>query len=233
MNDDRNSKRLRLAELILVLSVAFAPTLFISIYIWLKHSGTGDQQDVPARMLYGLISELASIAVLKYVLFRQGRRLRDIGFVFSLKDIPISVMLAGLAFLAFTAAAVVATLANTLLFNLRVFDATPRNVEFLSTNISFTYALFVLINPAYEELIARAFTMTEVRDLTNSGLVAVIVSTALQTSYHIYQGVAAALILSSCFLVFSLYYLKWRRITPVILAHFYFDLLILVYDSKH
>ena len=102
MNDYENSKRLRVAELLLVLSVAFAPTLFISIYLWFTHAGTDDQRDVPARMLYGLISELTAIAVLTYVLFRQGRSLSQIGFVFSWKDVPVSLVLAGLAFLAST-----------------------------------------------------------------------------------------------------------------------------------
>jgi len=65
--------------------------------------------------------------------------------------------------------------------------------------------------------------MTEVKHLTNSITKAVIISTLLQTSYHFYQGVPAALSDGVMFLIFSVYYAKTNRITPLILAHLYMD----------
>ena len=52
---------------------------------------------------------------------------------------------------------------------------------------------------------------------------AVLVSVAIQAFYHLYQGVPAALGHGATFLVFSLYYLRTRRIAPVVLAHLYMD----------
>lgn len=40
-------------------------------------------------------------------------------------------------------------------------------------------------------------------------------------------------IVRGCILIFSLYYAKWRRITPVILTHLYFDFLALITYSKY
>src|SRR6266705_4901806 len=82
---------------------------------------------------------------------------------------------------------------------------------------------WVIINPFFEELLVRAYTMTEVLWLTQSGALAVLVSVAIQAFYHLYQGVPAALGHGATFLVFSLYYLRTRRIAPVVLAHLYLD----------
>jgi len=83
--------------------------------------------------------------------------------------------------------------------------------------------LFQFLNPFFEELIVRAYVMTEIRFLTNSTYKAIVVSTLLQTSYHFYQGGAMALAESASFLVFSIFYAKTNRIAPVILAHMYMD----------
>ena len=72
-------------------------------------------------------------------------------------------------------------------------------------------------------MIARAYMMTEVKELTNSVATAIIVSTVLQTSYHLYQGVPAALGHGATFLLFSIYYAKTNRLAPIIVAHLYSD----------
>jgi membrane protease YdiL (CAAX protease family) len=87
--------------------------------------------------------------------------------------------------------------------------------------------LMMVVNPFFEELLVRAYLMTEIEYLTGNINIAIVVSVLLQTSYHYYQGAVAPLFLSIGFMFFSFYYAKNRRITPVILAHMYFDLLAL------
>ena len=89
--------------------------------------------------------------------------------------------------------------------------------------ISVVTILFVFLNPFFEELILRAYLMTEIKVLTNSTTKAIIASTALQTSYHLYQGVPLALADGALFLIFSIYYARTNRITPIVLAHLYCD----------
>jgi len=83
--------------------------------------------------------------------------------------------------------------------------------------------LFTVLNPFHEELLVRAFLITEVESLYRSTTLAAILSVTLQTSYHLYQGLPAALLHVPTFLVFSLYYVRTRRILPVILAHLFLD----------
>ena len=91
------------------------------------------------------------------------------------------------------------------------------------SGIFFTTILFQFINPFFEELIVRAYLMTEVRRLTNSVTKAVLISTVLQASYHFYQGGPAAIAHGAEFLILAIYYAKTNRITPIILAHLYAD----------
>jgi membrane protease YdiL (CAAX protease family) len=88
---------------------------------------------------------------------------------------------------------------------------------------------FVAVNPVFEEMLVRAFLMSETILLTGSSTLAILFSTLLQTSYHVYQGAPYALAAGVIFLIFSVYYACTRRILPVILAHFIWDLWAHVY----
>src|SRR6267154_1579222 len=83
---------------------------------------------------------------------------------------------------------------------------------------------FALLNPFFEELTVRAYLMTEVLDLTDSSLLAVALSVAVQFSYHLYYGWAGAIALSFQFLIFALFYSHSRRALPIIAAHGFFDI---------
>lgn len=232
MNSSLDAKRLRAKELILVVSVALVPRIFSSTYIMLTGTRLYNLEAVNALNLAGIISRLTSIAVLAYVLSRQGRNLAEIGFSFRWKDIPVSMMLG----IAASAAYIPYSTGCSYIYHLvtgHVLDLSPKNIEFLQTEITIWSLLVMLVNPFYEELIVRAYVMSEVEALTRKRSAAVILSVGLQTSYHLYQGVFSAGSLALAFLIFSLYYIKSKRITPIILAHMYFDFHALISYSKY
>jgi membrane protease YdiL (CAAX protease family) len=82
---------------------------------------------------------------------------------------------------------------------------------------------FCILNPFVEELVVRAYLMTEITELTGSTVGAVILSVLVQFSYHLYYGWAGAISLSFQFLVFALYYAYSRRALPLVVAHGFFD----------
>ena len=93
---------------------------------------------------------------------------------------------------------------------------------------------FQFVNPIFEELIVRAYFMTEIKALTGSTSKAILASTLLQTSYHFYQGAPAAFGHGATFLIFSIFYARTNRIMPIILAHLYTDVIgTLLYWSRH
>src|SRR5262249_159021 len=72
--------------------------------------------------------------------------------------------------------------------------------------------VLVTINPFFEELIARAFLISELRSLLGSSAVAISASVILQASYHLYQGLGNATAYALLFFIMSVYYVQKRRI---------------------
>ena len=80
------------------------------------------------------------------------------------------------------------------------------------------------VNPFFEELIVRAYTISELVDRGANRAVAIAISVTVQLSYHLYQGLVNVFVLMVVFTVFSIYYSRTRRIVPVVLVHLGLDL---------
>jgi membrane protease YdiL (CAAX protease family) len=215
------AKNLRAMEFGLIFLVVFAPLLSVSIYAVASGRQLGGSSPGKAFTLSGIFTELGALALLSYVLFRQGRNFRSLGFGFSWKDIPRSLLVIVLSYIALLVwwwglVAIYRSLGRPL-------NSAPQNVEFMSNMLSVFGILFLLLNPFFEELIVRAYLISEVQFFTGSSSLAVLASVVIQSSYHLYQGVVPAFLTTSVFTVFSLYYIRTRRITPVIIAHMVFD----------
>jgi len=221
-----NNASLRLREFALVLAVALLIPYITAFGYWF-----GLPEPDPAwstiRILSNITFEASSLAVLAYVLFRQKRSWSDIGVTFTNLDIVYSFALAIVAYLAYVIVYVLAqTISNALTG--RPVVVQPNNISIIKSGGFVILLLYMIINPFFEEIIVRAFTMTELFAFTNKEWIAIVVSVCLQTGYHLYQGVYATLLISSQFFVYALFYARYRRASPIILAHFYFDVLALI-----
>ncbi len=228
-----NTRRLRLLELILVLSVAFALPIFSSAYLLFHNEPRTAIRD-DARILSVMISEATGLAVLLYVLFRQGRSVREFGFRWNPGKVPMTVGVAIL--LAITA--VGASLMGRVGLNIAYFALTGHKLNWHAEKlpviaVSLIAILFMVLNGAFEELVVRAYAITEVEWLTKNTDWAIAFSVLFQTSYHFYQGAPQALSYAPLFLVFALYYARTRDITPVILAHILIDMVSLFASQHH
>jgi membrane protease YdiL (CAAX protease family) len=93
----------------------------------------------------------------------------------------------------------------------------------MSLTTTFSWQFRISLNPLFEELIVRAYRMTEVIELTGCSTLAVALSVGVQFSYQLYYGWVGATSLSFLFLLFALYDARSRRAPPVIVAHGFFD----------
>jgi membrane protease YdiL (CAAX protease family) len=215
-------RELRIAELLLVCLTAFGAYIISSFHavIWDHYYTTG------YRSAYSWFNsgfdEATTMGLLWYVLLRRGKCFADLGLKWSGKDIGWSVLLFLGSCLAFKVVYGVFYYSGLTPESHKEADTRVGQIVFGGTIYGATI-LFQFLNPFFEELIVRAYVMTEIRFLTNSTYKAIVVSTLLQTSYHFYQGGAMALAESASFLVFSIFYAKTNRIAPVILAHMYMD----------
>lgn len=85
-----------------------------------------------------------------------------------------------------------------------------------------TVLAFSALNAAYEEVLLCGYLMT-VLQRHCTGIVAVIASTLLRLSYHLYQGPAGILSILIIGVTFSVYYRRTRELWPLVLAHFALD----------
>jgi membrane protease YdiL (CAAX protease family) len=168
--------------------------------------GAGDTRD-PFDSLDRILSAAVSISLLAYVLHRRRQSLRSIGLTARLSDIPLALAVT-------LASSLVANALSPLLFG---HLATAKTPSMAAPHL--LKWLSVVPAAAKEDLIVRAFLITEVAGLTGSMGIAVLASVGFQTLYHLYQGTPEALYHTASFFVASVFYASTRRITPVILAH--------------
>jgi membrane protease YdiL (CAAX protease family) len=222
-DDDLNSSiKIRQLEFGLILFIAIGPLLAASIFSIAREFPKMDPIFLDLQVISGLILEIGSIALLIYVLFRQNRSLSELGFAFNKRDIIHSIVLVVVAFIANYIAFYIFSIFSQLILGHGLPKAEFQTV--LDSAFTLPLLLFILVNPFFEELIVRAYLITEIEFFSKSAVNAVLFSVFIQVAYHLYQGVSNALTMVGVFSIFSIYYIKKRRIWPIILAHAYFDL---------
>ena len=216
------ARRLRWIELALLIAVAFGGTLYQTV----RHVVLDDSWRRSASYDWplGLIHEATALGVCAYLLYRQRRSFRDLGLTkLRLADAGQAFILCGGQFLLTAITRWILVAAGAYAMTSQVAHTSQIQTMF-GVQVSVGMLCFVLLNAFYEELIVRAYLMTELAALTRSVGCAVVVSSFFQGFYHLYQGWQPALQATVTFLLFSLFYAWSKRIWPVILAHLIWDL---------
>jgi membrane protease YdiL (CAAX protease family) len=215
-----SDRRLRWFELALVLLLTVGGSV-ISAVATLKYGPSIESSHSNLRWVASGFHEILGLILLGYVLRRHGRRFTTIGLRWSWRDIAAGVALIFVSYVVYRIGGRSLWLLHHALFG--TFPHPPR-IRDLFGRGTYMMLLQLLVNPFYEELVVRAYLMTEVIELTGSTRLAVLLSVAVQTSYHLYYGWWTALALGIQFLVFSLYFARWRRALPLVIAHGFYDI---------
>lgn len=217
-------RQMETLEVVLVCVIAFGASILSSAYIF--WGGAYDQKSGGFIWVTYSLREGTCLALLWYLLRRRGSSFYALGLTWSWRDFGWSVVLAIAAnigfYMTYYGMYDLMRLTGTAAF---ANDELGQNVEkfLFGGGIFISTVLFAVINPFFEELIARAYLMTQVKRLTNSVTAAILISTVLQTSYHFYQGGLLAISDAAVFFIFSIFYARTNRIMPIILAHLYLD----------
>jgi membrane protease YdiL (CAAX protease family) len=172
--------------------------------------------------LVSIIHEGTGLLLLGYVLSRHGRRFRDLGLKWSLKDVGVGLVVTAASFLSYVVGATLLQLAHYSMYGSLAPSRSP--VGFFANPSPLAAVPFVLLNPFFEELIVRSYLMTEITELTGSMTLAVALSVFVQAAYHLYYGWWGAISMGFQFLILAVYYARSRRALPIIVAHGLFDL---------
>ena len=214
------SSRRRCFELALVCSIAFAPAVLNSTFITMTGRAP-IPQNLDFRISAAIVQEVLSVVLVLYLLRLRRANWSYLGLNWHWSDPVI-----GLGLLIF--ARVLGAFFWTILHTAPGWSWRQNDVRAILLGNSAVPALawlFAAINPFFEELIVRAFVMSEIIALTRRPGLALLASVLLQASYHTYQGLANVLQLTIAFTIFAAYFAQRRRILPVIFAHMYMDYL--------
>lgn len=83
--------------------------------------------------------------------------------------------------------------------------------------------LNALQNGLLEEILVIGYLLTRLDQLGWTPAKAIIVSALLRGSYHLYQGLGAFIGNFAMGIIFGILYQRWRRVTPMIVAHTLID----------
>ncbi|MHB8563611.1 MAG: CPBP family intramembrane glutamic endopeptidase [Acidiferrobacteraceae bacterium] len=217
------ARRNRLAGSLLVVAVAFSLPFFGSLRVFID--GVRPYAISQIAVAAGVVQMLLSLFVLAYVLAQRGLGLRDLGFRFSAWDLPVALILL-----------VVGSVASRFAYagEWYAYGAITGHAPALRSypsvfddGFTLMVTLFVVIDPFVEELIGRAFIISEVDFFTSQRWLGVLISVAVTSSYHLYEGWVAIAPVATLFLVFAIYYARARRVWPIIIAHLAYDLIVL------
>lgn len=212
--------RLRWFELGLVILVAFGGPLFTAVYSLGTQVTSTLASSTNGRWAYDFVHAATALLLLAYVLSRRGADFRKIGLRWSVRDVAIG---APLVIISYAVQRLGYQSIRYIYFVLFLSRPSYRPASAFFGHLGWFAVVFALFNPFFEELIVRAYLMTEIIEMTGSSALAVIVSVGVQSAYHLYYGWAGALSLACQFLVFSLYFARWRRALPLVVAHGFFD----------
>jgi membrane protease YdiL (CAAX protease family) len=213
------TKARRIKDLLVVLIVGFASTAVSNLIFIFGGKRNYSELELNLGLIQGTVTELACLAVLFTILWYRKQASSSIGLRSNKQDFRPGIGLFFGSYAIFIAAYyTLAVLAPSL--------ASDPTYDFNQLGISSPILLtvFLLVNPCFEEVVVRGYFSTELEALTGSKLIAIVIPPLFQGFYHLYQGRIAALSFTAVFMLFSIYFVKTRRLVPVIVAHTVFDL---------
>ncbi|MET9587146.1 MULTISPECIES: CPBP family intramembrane glutamic endopeptidase [unclassified Streptomyces] len=172
-----------------------------------------------AWQLFGIATALVPVALVAHLLIREGASLRVIGFdrTRPRSDLGRGVLIAagiGSAGLAFY------LLARAAGFNLTV---VPESLP----GVWWKYPVLILSalqNSVVEEVIVVGYLLRRLGQLGWTPMAALVASSVLRGSYHLYQGIGGFIGNMVMGVVFVLLYRRWGRVGPLVVAHALLDI---------
>ena len=219
MSDHSQSERVEIvtpiAEVGLVLGLTLGIMVTLSLIVLVQRAGQ-PVIEMSDRGLLGTLGVEAALAiVLVPILRRRGWTSARLTVPFKWTDLPHAV------------GVVVVTLLVNVAISLVTYALAPNfftglsEIRFAGHLSWWSVALVTVINPLFEETLYLGYLVNALR--SRGVVVAVGVSVVARALLHLYQGPLALFSITPVGLVFALYFVRTRRLWPVVMAHMLLD----------
>ncbi|MFD3816292.1 CPBP family intramembrane glutamic endopeptidase [Streptomyces rubiginosohelvolus] len=230
------SRRILRSEVVLVLALSLGASALSALISFVgsltKPGGLKDQAATlngsyaPGRpwldlawQMFGIATALVPVALVAHLLIREGVGLRAIGFDrtkpwFDLGRgtlVAAGIGSAGLAFY---------LVARATGFNLTVVPESLPDVWWKFPVL----ILSAIQNSVVEEVIVVGYLLRRLQQLGWTPMAALVTSSVLRGSYHLYQGIGGFIGNVVMGVVFVLLYRRWGRVGPLVVAHALLDI---------
>lgn len=200
------SKVATLAEILLVLGIGFGIFIYGSTRTLLSRSSDPDAAEYSgADFIFIVFYELFALGLIALLLRYRGWRLHDLNLQFSPVHIAVALLLVLLRQL----------LAYPLVQLCSALGLPVASAVFHAGIIP--VAAIVLINSVYEEVLLSGYLFKRLEQWHPALIL--LFSFLLRASFHTYQGWGMLPSVLSLSLVFGMYYLRYKKLWPLILAH--------------
>jgi membrane protease YdiL (CAAX protease family) len=199
------------AEFAIVIFIAFGWFTYVSLHIFLVgHPGvvvSGSEK------LHLVGFEVLVMIVLGAFLHARGWTLMRLGLAPSWRDTAIGIVLAGVSYLLYRVAWIAVCELSPSLARTLVVHTTLR-----SQISPFSMVALLTVNPLFEEVFVAGYVITVLKEKYGA-VVAVSTSLTIRVLYHLYQGVGGLLSHIPDGLLFGMWYVRTRRLWPLVIAH--------------
>ena len=202
-------------ELIIILIIGFGFPLFFSTFSLLGLSSEYNQSwliRLTSQGFYIIVAhEIIALIVILYILKVRGMNFKTFDFGFSFRLILVALLLVFVSYI----------LRGFLYMVLKLTELLPETfVNNTHNNLQVNWislALVTIINSFYEEFILIGYIFKRLEKYHPAIIIGL--SLLIRESYHTYQGWISLLVIIPMGLIFGLYYYRYKKLWPVIMAH--------------
>lgn len=195
-------------EICIVLSLAFGLFIYSSTKAFLNNSKSITAQSYNSYdFIFIVIYSLIILTIVSYYLKYRGLRYTDFNLNFKISMIGVAILLVLIR----------ETIGRCLTFLLTAFSFKIDEPSItLDINV-ISIILIIVVNSVFEEFFLIGYIFKRFEKINS--FVIIFISFIIRASFHTYQGLAYLPMVFIMALLFGLYYIKYKQLWPLIIAH--------------
>ncbi len=207
-----NERLSKIVEFIIIIFLGFGLFIYSSTISFLEFKKSSTTQNYDSvDFVFIVIYEILILMIISIYLKKRKWQLQDFNLDFKVKMIGIALLL---VFIRESIGLIITKSFIAIIGSISIQLNEP-NIS-LQTGI-FSMAMMVIINSIYEEVLLTGYLFKRFEYFHPAIIIAI--SFLIRASFHTYQGSINLIMVFILALVFGLYYLRYRKLWPIIIAH--------------